>query len=127
MWRKRNLSTYDAAREARELASFIRSLAQPHMRVASPGTEHARDEAFAAEDAAEEYAQKELGDRWELVKIGEVATTDHLLQQLSIIDRLDGMFDKCIKRLLMVRGVKSMTIQPSDAKAITGPAADKVR
>ena len=34
--------------------------------------------------------------------------SDFLLRELEIVDRLDSMIARCIKRLLMVRGVKSM-------------------
>jgi hypothetical protein len=35
--------------------------------------------------------------------------TDYLLQQLDIIERINGMIDRCIKRLLMIRGAKSLS------------------
>ena len=40
--------------------------------------------------------------------MGEEATIDHLMQELQVQERLDAVIDRCIKRLLMVRGVKSM-------------------
>ena len=78
---------------------------------------YAPDEISAekrAEIAAEEKAVRmELGPASELVDMGEVATTDYLLNELSITDRLDASIDRYLKRLLMVRGVKSMTVKPS--------------
>ena len=65
----------------------------------------------AATRAAEDQARKELGDTYELAglaEVGETATVDGLMKDLEIQDRLDAMFDKCIKRLLMVRGLKSI-------------------
>ena len=51
----------------------------------------------------------------ELVEMGKDATIDHLLSELSVVDRLDGMIDRCLKRLLFVRGLKS--IAPSSSTA----------
>ncbi len=60
-------------------------------------------------EQADRQAQSELGSALELVQIGDVATTDYLLDEISIIERLDGMIDRCLKRLLLVRGVKSLS------------------
>jgi hypothetical protein len=63
-----------------------------------------------------EHIQRELGAvAFELAKIPHVATTGYLMHELSIIDRIDGMIDRCLKRLLLVRGVKS--ISPSASAA----------
>jgi len=37
------------------------------------------------------------------------------MHELSIIDRIDGMIDRCLKRLLLVRGVKSISSSVSAA------------
>ena len=65
--------------------------------------------------AEEEEIRREMGDAaFELARIPRVATTGYLMHELSIIDRIDGMIDRCLKRLLLVRGVKS--ISPSLSK-----------
>ena len=61
-----------------------------------------------AEKQADRAARKELGENAALLDMGEVVTTDYLLQQLAVTDRIDGLIDRCLKRLLMVRGIKSM-------------------
>jgi len=43
-----------------------------------------------------------------IVEMGEEATVDYLMKDLALQERLDAMIDKCLKRLLLVRGVKSM-------------------
>ena len=58
--------------------------------------------------AAEDQARKDLGASYELVEIGEVATVDRLLQDLAVVERLDAIVDKCLKRLLFLRGLKSL-------------------
>ena len=54
-----------------------------------------------------------LGDVYKLIDIGEPATIDGLMKELDIKERLDGLIDRCLKRLLMVRGVKSLSSAPS--------------
>ena len=62
-----------------------------------------------AMEAAEDQARKELGERYALVEIGETATVDRLLQDLAVEERLDAMIDKCLKRLMHLRGLKSLS------------------
>jgi hypothetical protein len=62
---------------------------------------------------AKEQVRKELGDNaLALVEMDEEVTLDHLLKILSIEEKLDALIDKDIKRLLMVRGAKSL-LSPS--------------
>jgi hypothetical protein len=39
----------------------------------------------------------------------EVKATEYFLGELDIIERINGMIDRCIKRLLMIRGAKSLS------------------
>ncbi len=110
IWRKENLTTYDLAKDARKWADKIRSSADPEMTFVMPGDKRTREQVQVARQAAEKAAREQLSKYWDLIEIGEVATTDHLLKELSVIERLDGLIEKCLKELLMVRGVKSMTI-----------------
>jgi hypothetical protein len=41
---------------------------------------------------------KELGDAYELAEMGEKATIEGLMKVLGVQDRLEAMFDKCLKR-----------------------------
>jgi hypothetical protein len=68
-----------------------------------------------AEKAAEEQARKELGTAWTLAELDDVLTFDHLMSELTVADRLDGMFERCLKRLLLVRGLKSISVSSSTA------------
>ena len=54
-----------------------------------------------------EKAKEELGELYELTEIGEAATFDGLTKELEIQERLDAAINRCLKQLLMVRGVKS--------------------
>jgi hypothetical protein len=69
----------------------------------------------AALRAAEDQARKELGDAYGLVEIGEIASVDQLMKGLEVQDRLDAMIDKCLKRLLFLRGLKSISSASTSA------------
>lgn len=116
LWRKQNLATLRIAAVAREYDNRIRA------RKLSFRTQDWSDiddvtpaQREAAVQAAEEQARKELGDRYALVEIGEAASVRHLLEDLQVEERLDAMIDKCLKRLLFLRGVKSLSSAASPA------------
>jgi len=47
------------------------------------------------------------------------------MKELDVKERLDGMIDKCLKRLLFVRGLKSISspaASPAPQQRIAGPA-----
>ena len=67
--------------------------------------------------AADKQARQEIGESYELTDIGEPATIDGLMKELDIKERLDGAISRCLKQLLMVRGVKSLS--PASASAST--------
>ena len=52
---------------------------------------------------------------YELVEIGEIASVDQLMKDLEVQDRLDAMIDKCLKRLLFLRGLKSISSASTSA------------
>ena len=72
------------------------------------------EELKALRKEADEQAQRELGPALELTKVSDVATPDHLLNELSLIERLDGMIARCLKQLLLARGVKSISAAPAE-------------
>ena len=73
--------------------------------------------------AAEQQAREELGDIYQLIDIGEPATVKGLMKELEIKERLDSLISKCLKQLLMVRGVKSLSAASSSVPTpqISGP------
>ena len=73
----------------------------------------AREEAV---QAGQEEARDELGDQYELTE-SDAATVDRLVVDLAVEDRLDSAIDRCLKRLLMVKGVKSITAAPRSQPA----------
>jgi hypothetical protein len=66
--------------------------------------------------------REELGEEaFQLIEIDDMATFEHLLRDLQIEERLDALIDKCLKRLLFVRGLKSL--QPVSSSASPQPVA----
>jgi hypothetical protein len=114
-WRKQHLGIYQRAKDAKELIWAIQSKRHPTTPFLPLGYEgkNLSEEELAVIDQEEKAARKALGKDLVLVEIGDIATTGHLLDELSIFDRLDASMDRCLKRLLMVRGIKSMKIRPS--------------
>src|SRR5262249_23412389 len=108
VWRKQNLGTFRIAELARDRywAKLPKVL---------PREEKDPDKHEAAIRAAKDEARKELGDIYELVEIGKTATVDRLLEDLEVEERLDAMIDKCLKRLLFLRGLKSLPTAVSSA------------
>jgi len=95
IWRKQNLATCRTA----ELAKARRDQIQRETQQIQSSLSR----------KADENARQELGDVHELVDIGESATLDGLMQELNVADRLDAAIDRRLKRLLVVRGVKSLS------------------
>ena len=109
-WRKQNLATFRIAERAKMRRSQIY-----HEKV--PPLEYDLDADIAerlqeereGHRAAEAQARQELGDIYQLIDIGKPATIKGLMKELDIKERLDGLISKCLKQLLMVRGVKSLS------------------
>jgi hypothetical protein len=120
VWRKQNLSTYRLAEEAKNRISAIEREWIPPSDIAD---RYEDPEGYRqARQGADEEARAELGATMELVEVGDVATTDYLVDELSVVDRLDSMIDRCLKRLLFVRGLKSISPPASTAR----PPARKI-
>jgi hypothetical protein len=110
LWRKKNLVTFRMAQRAQQRVIEIQEemIQQSDLIPALPG---AVDPSSTAESerAAEAKARKELRDLYPLVEMGEEATVACLLNDLATQERLDAMIDKCLKRLLLIRGIKSVS------------------
>ena len=115
IWRKRNLATYRSAKRTKdETYAFTLRIGPPPGSL-NPEIEAARTaERQAYAEAVEERARKDVKESSDE---GYDETIEDLLEEWSVIDRLDGMIDRCLKRLLMVRGVKSMSPSVSEASS----------
>jgi hypothetical protein len=119
-WRRQHLDTYDLAQRARDRRSAIHSKLVPAVRYLStfrefmlpepePDPENPTPEELrAAEKRAEKKIRSELGATLELLEIGEVGTLEYLEKRLAILERLDGMIMRAYKKLLFLRGIKSL-------------------
>ena len=105
-WRKQNLGTIRIAERAQQRCSSIQSF---------PNATTYRH--------VENHTRRLLGDTYELVEIGDAATLDGLMKELATEERLDIMIDRCLKRLLFLRGLKSLSSAASSAPLprIPGP------
>ena len=113
VWRGQHLATYRKAELARARLKAIR-------------TEHPLPAvAVELKQAVEDQARDELGAAFDLIALGEAATFAGLLTDLEVYERLQGMIDRCVKRLLFVRGVKSLPIAVPRAPYLPPPAKPK--
>jgi hypothetical protein len=111
LWRKKNLSTFQRAALARARLNEIRT-----------AIHRFRDEKDLEKDrAAQVQARKELGDAFDLIEVGKKTTFDGLLEDLTVEERLDAIVDKSLKRLLMLKGVKSLNGSSQNATPPPNP------
>jgi hypothetical protein len=112
IWRSENLSIFRIAKIARE--PFVDSEERPRTySETTPNLERFQVEQCAAAVRAEEdEARKKLGDLYELVAMGEIATIPYMLSELRLQERFDDLIDRCIKRLLHAKGLKSISKGP---------------
>ena len=123
-WRKQNLATFRIAERAKMRRSQINHEKVPPLEYyLDADLAERRQKEREGYRAAEEQARHELGDIYQLIDIGEPATVEGLMKELDIKERLDGLISKCLKQLLMVRGVKSLSAAPSSVPTpqISGP------
>ena len=73
-----------------------------------------RAKVDASTNAMTVEERKELGENSGLVEIGDAATVEGLSRDLEIEERLGALIDKCLKRLLFLRG-KSLPTASSSA------------
>jgi hypothetical protein len=133
-WRKQNLATFRVAELAREHLQAIQSeriaaaLAEKDRLSLMPldSAELEPHEREAAIRAAEAQGRKELGEAYQLVEVGEAATVERLLRDLGVEERLDAMIDKCLKRLLFLRGLKSLSTASSSAPPQSIPEPQRI-
>jgi hypothetical protein len=126
LWRKENLVTLRIAELAREHDARIRARKLPRSLEELLDFEVSPAQREAAMQAAEEQAREELGEKYELVEVGEAATVARLLQDFGVEERLDSMIDKGLKRLLFLRGVKSLSTASSSAPPQPAAATPRI-
>jgi hypothetical protein len=110
-WRKRNMMTLRFAERAQQRKAIIKDKQIPHVL-----RQHVEDcdvpelgALDADEEAVDTALRAELGGYVELVDVGRWATFEGLIQDLRVEDLLDSKIDRALKRLLHLKGVKSLT------------------
>ena len=114
VWRKRNLPTFRTAAVARfnyEIImsrEFSRMLPEETLPPEFQGGDYTEAEA-KQNKAISDVARKELGDdAYKLANVGETATVNGLMNDLEVRERLNAMVERGLKRLLFVKGLKSI-------------------
>jgi hypothetical protein len=115
LWRKQNLSIYRKAEIARRRCNVSVEPRDAYSERAPEKEEIVAAECSAAVQAREQRARKELGDAYELVAAGEIVTRSRLEEELKLEASLDAHIERCLKRLLHVRGIKSLLTAPAAA------------
>jgi hypothetical protein len=120
LWRKQNLRTLRLGEAARTHYAKIRN---EHAVQPIPTLEY-QVESEEGIQAAEDQAKRELGENYRFVDIGDAATFAALTKELDIKERMDSLIERCLKRLLYVRGLKSISkASASSEKLISSPRA----
>jgi len=122
-WRLEHLPTYGVATRARKRHCAIFSKLDPPSKSVSPslllseflGFEEPEpkprspEELAALRKSAEQEARTKLGPALKLVNIGDVATIEYLEKELALREKIHGMIARLEKRLLFLRGIKSIS------------------
>ena len=132
-WRKQNMATYRLAELARRQRSELNKMvsAQEAITIVASSRKKPADELLKIQEDFDEVlddlGREKFGEAWDLMELGDVATVDYLLKELSVAERLDGMIDRALKRLLFVRGIKSFAQTKSEgpnSRSIEPPRPD---
>jgi hypothetical protein len=137
VWRWQHLDTLRKAKLAQESVlsmnkEISRSIVDKVMNEyrglnEQPEKEPEKEEDLARDSVSEEWRnyqaclKEKIGNNVDLVKMGEDATVDCLMYELDVQDRLGAMIDKCLKRLMLVKGLKSVLPGPSSPKGLPAP------
>jgi hypothetical protein len=124
IWRRQNLGTLRISELGQSLWSEAPAIGEKIVMYKNRLSDLSQKDMEIMEENIRAMSQilEKLGDASELVEIGGAATFDGLKKELEIQERLDAAISRCLKELLMVRGVKSVAAAPpSAAKGITGP------
>jgi hypothetical protein len=108
IWRKQNATTFQLASSAYAVYSHIKKNS-----IRTPSYTDDPTAADTSKNAAETQAREKLGEYYKLVEMGEDATVYKMIENFEIEERLDGMIDKLLKRLWMLKASKSLSSNAS--------------
>lgn len=113
VWRKRNLGNY----ELTQLTSIVANLLATAREIAKSKAdeENIINEVDHYKIMSRNTEEKQRADKvierdkkMKELDLRKMATLEGLLKELDVDERLGAMIDKCLKRLLFVRGIKSV-------------------
>jgi phage gp16-like protein len=116
VWRKQNATTFSLASSARAAYSHIIK------EIRAPTDTDDLAVAEASNKTADAQAREELGEYYKFVEMGDEVNVHKMLERFEIEERLDGMIDRLLKRLWMLKASKSLS-STAPAPRISGPKA----
>ena len=120
VWRRRHMDTFGAAQRAWERYDRIESrqrseMAKELMQSYTVSSELPPEAQKELRENVEKEAREELGDDYKFIEAGRDATLDSIMEKFAVEARLDAMLDVCVKRLLHLRGLTSLTSSASSS------------
>jgi hypothetical protein len=109
LWREQNMSTYRAVEWTQNEIRRIQAGCFPSYLPPMGKDYRTAAEIEAANKERDEELKAVARDAEAFIEMGEVVTIERLYKDLEVIDRLDSLIDRSLRRLLMVRGVKSIS------------------
>jgi hypothetical protein len=131
LWRKNNLQTVEAAEGAwnryKRIESRLRNEMSKELRGSyTSGGEFAPEVEKELRQAVDDEAREELGEDYKFIEAGQDQTLRAIMNNFELEARLDAMIDVCIKRLLHLRGLKSLSLSSSTSStALLPPPTNK--
>ncbi len=123
MWRRLHLSTFKVAERARAISASIDRQFFPVEELPMLMANFSHEANFSNEDVADgrkrsrQKVRAKLGSAIELIDAGSALTTAFLIDELALVERMDGIINRYIKQLLMIRGAKAL--QKTNAGALS--------
>jgi hypothetical protein len=117
MWRRQNLAKFEIGQLSDRLAKDLRAAADENQRYENSKED---DRHISWIDKLRQPEETEEENR---KRASAVEFLDLTMKQLQVEERLDAMIDRLLKRLVLVRGVKTImssapTVSPSSAKRV---------
>jgi hypothetical protein len=114
VWRKENLATFHKAELVKErYRKELERLDLPEW-----------EGSVAQNQAAREVVREKLGNDYALFEAGPAVELKRFIEDLDVEDRLDAKIDRCLKRLLFLKGLKSVSANSTSTppRRLAGPA-----
>jgi hypothetical protein len=115
IWRHEHISIFRVAKLARQPFICEEKFTSGYHETSRDLEEIQAAQCASTVKAEDDEARQELGDLYGLVAAGEVATISYLGGELNFRERLGEMIERCIKRLLHAKALKSISAPAASA------------